>query len=351
MTMQTKKKVNIREVAKSAGTSVASVSRALQDTPSPNLSKAQRAHILKVCEKLQYYPNEHTRRMFSQKANTVALYFPTFNITDDDFDGHILDANFGACMQGIQKILAKNSIQLLLSEVNEDFLSAKRHLKMIRGKMVDGILIWGITQQDQYVQDLQFENIPFIMLQNEKRECNCMKIIADDYTGMFSVIKPVVESGHKKIAIAAPMDISSAGVERLRGTIDALASYGLKPAYITKQCGFGHSFGVQAAQDIFDNCPEATCIIAPNDMAAWGCIEVAKKKGMRVPEDISITGADGLKIPGDTVVSSFFSPSFDIGVQGAEYLLKLMAGKKIKERICLPTTSIPGNTIGENNES
>ena len=349
MTIQTKKKVNIREVAKAAGTSVASVSRALQDTPSPNLSKSQRAHILKVCEKLQYYPNEHTRRMFSQKANTVALYFPTFNITNDDFDGHILDANFGACMQGIQKTLAENSIQLLLSEVNEDFINSKRHLKMIRGKMVDGILIWGVTKQDQYVQDLLTENIPFIMLQNEKSDCKCMKILADDYAGMFSVIKQVVESGHKKIAIAAPMDSSSAGVERLRGANDALARYGIKPAYITKQRGFGHSFGVQAAQEIFNNCPEATCIIASNDMAAWGCIEVAKKKGLRVPEDISITGADGLKIPGDTVISSFVSPSYEIGIQGAEYLLKLISGKKIKERICLPTTSIPGNTIEGNN--
>ena len=351
MTKQVKKKVNIREVAKVAGTSVASVSRALQDTPSPNLSSAQRAHILKVCEKLQYYPNEHTRRMFSQKSDTVALYFPAFSITDDDFDGHILDANFGACMQGIQKTLAENSIQLLLSEVNKDFLSAKRHLKMIRGKMVDGILIWGITQNDEYVQDLLSENIPFIMLQNEKADCECMKILADDYTGMFSVVKRLVEAGHKKVAIATPMDSSSAGIERLRGAIDALASYGLKPAYITKQRGFGHNFGVQAAQEIFDNCPDATCIAASNDMAAWGCIEVAKARGLRVPEDISITGADGLKIPGDTIISSFLYPSYEIGVQGAEYLLKMMSGKKIKERICLPAKAIHGNTIGKNNES
>ena len=347
MTTLTKKKVNIREVAKVAGTSVASVSRALQDTPSPNLSKAQRTHILKVCEKLQYYPNEHTRRMFSQKSNTVALYFPPFSINKDDLDSRILDANFGACMQGMHQVLAENSIQLLLSEVNKDFLATKQHLKMIRGKMIDGILIWGITRHEKYERDLLAENIPFIMLQNEKEDCNCMRILADDYGGMFSVLKKVIEAGHKKVAIAAPMESSSAGIERMRGAVDALAASGLKPAYITRQGGFGHSFGVQAAREIFDNCPDATCIIAPNDMAAWGCIEVARDQGLRVPEDISITGADGLKMPGDTVISSFLSPAFEIGVQGAEYLLKLMSGERIKNRICLPTTLIPGNTIGK----
>ncbi len=345
--MKVKKKVNIREVAKAAGTSVASVSRALKDTPSPNLSKAQRTHILKVCEELQYYPNEHTRRMFSHKANTVALYFPRFNVSDDNLDGHILDANFGACMHGIQKTLAENSIQLLLSEINKEFIKDKRHLKMIRGKMVDGILIWGITQNDHYAQELLNEDIPFIMLQNEIEECKCMKIVADNYAGMYSVIKQIVDAGHKKIAIAPAHEDSSAGKERLRGTIDALTDFGLKPAYITKQHGFGHSFGVQAAEEIFDKCPDATCIVASNDLAAWGCIEVAKKHGLRVPDDISVAGADGLKIPGDIVISSFFSPSYEIGVKGAEYLLQMISGKKIRERICLPTRQITGNTIGK----
>jgi LacI family transcriptional regulator, galactose operon repressor len=345
MTTQKRKKVNIREVAKAAGTSVASVSRALRDTPSPNLSAVQRARILKVCEKLQYYPNEHTRRMFSKQANTVALYFPPFGPMEDIFESHIIDVNFGACMQGIRETLAENSIQLLLSEVSADFLASKQHLKMIRGKMVDGIIIWGVIQQDNYVQELLNEEIPLVMVQNEKVDCECMKVIADDYGGMLSVVNQILDAGHRKIAVTTPTITSSAGAERLRGIIDGLSNHNLEPVYTTKQRGFGHTFGQLAAQEIMENCPEATCIIASNDMAAWGCIDFAKSRELRVPEDISVAGADGLKIPGEMVISSYFSPSYEMGKLGAKYLLKLISGEKITERICLPTTAIPGNTI------
>ncbi len=348
MTAAKMKKVNIREVAKVAGMSIASVSRALHHQHSPYLSEGQRAHILKVCDELQYYPNEHARRMLSRRANTVAIFFPSFGIPENSFGSHMLDANFGSCMLGIQSVLAENAIQLMLCEASEKFLAGKQHLKMIRGKMIDGILSWGITNNDEYVQDLLNEGTPLVMVQNEKSDCNCVKIIADDYLGMKSVLKRVFDCGHRKIAILNPLESSSTGCERKRGIDDALAEYGIKPVFITGGRGYGYEFGRQSAMEIFDNCPDATCIIASNDMAAWGCIEVAMQRKLHIPEDISITGADGLKEPGDVIVSSFFSPSYEIGRQGAECLLKLIAGEKNTGRIRLPTIPIIGNTLGVN---
>ena len=342
------KKVNIREVARVAGMSIASVSRALHHQHSPYLSEGQRAHILKVCDELQYYPNEHARRMLSQRANTVAIFFPSFGIPENSFGSHMLDANFGSCILGIQSVLAENTIQLMLCEVSEDFLLKKQHLNMIRGKMIDGILSWGITNNDEYVHGLLNEGTPLVMVQNEKKDCNCVKIIADDYLGMKSVLKRVFDCGHRKIAILNPLESSSTGCERKRGIDDALAEYGMKPGFITSGQGYGYEFGRQSAMEILDNCPDVTCIIASNDMAAWGCIEVARQRKLRIPEDISITGADGLKEPGDVIVSSFFSPSYEIGRQGAECLLKLIAGEKNTGRICLPTIPIIGNTLGVN---
>lgn len=344
------KKVNIRSVARAAGTSVASVSRALRSGKSPNLSETQRSHILKVCEELQYYPNEHTRRMLSSRANTIALFFPSLWPFENIFDTHVIDANFGACMMGIQKVLAENSIQLMLSEISEPFLKEKRHLKMIRGKMIDGVIIWGVTNDDRYVKELLNEDIHMVMAQTERDDVSCVKILADDYAGMKSLAKRVFEAGHRKIAIAAPPLTCSAGKERMRGVFDALLDLGMKPAYVTKKGGFGYDYGQNAANEILDNCPEASCIMASNDMAAWGCIDAAKARGLNVPEDISVTGADGLKIPGELQVSSYFSPSRDIGVQSAESLLKLIDGKQISDKICLPTTPVKGNTIGENHD-
>jgi DNA-binding LacI/PurR family transcriptional regulator len=149
----------------------------------------------------------------------------------------------------------------------------------------------------------------------------------------------------RNIAIASPWSTSSAGRERLRGIIAALNEAELKPVYVTSQMGYGYSFGLQATAEIMENSKAFTAIIASNDMAAWGCIDELKKHNFLVPEDISVAGADGLKIPGEVQVSSFYSPSYEIGKLGAEILLKQLDGVRSIENICLPVTPVAGNTI------
>lgn len=341
-----KKTVNIREIAKIAGVSVASVSRALKSEPSPKLSESQRKHILDICTKLHYCPNEHTRRVFSKRANTAAIFFPPFKRISDDFSGTYIDMNFGACLMGAQSALRMHGIDLLLTEVTPEFLKSKRYLSMIRGKLLDGILLWGVLEQDAYIHEILKEGIPSIMLQTQKAECECSVVIADDYEGMHLLTEQVIAAGHRKVAIARTPEESSTGKRRIAGIIETLQKHGLKPEYITKQHGYGYRFGLSAAQEILENAPHITCIMASNDMAAFGCIDELRRHGLTVPDDISVTGADGLELPGSTIrINSFFSPAFEIGKRGAELLFEQINGKNEIQKICLPVTPVKGETI------
>ena len=177
---------NIREIAKIAGVSVASVSRALKSEPSSKLSEKQRRHILEICAKLHYCPNEHTRRLFSRRADTAAIFFPPFGKISEDTVEDYIDMNFGACLMGAQSTLRMHGIDLLLTEITPEFLESKRYLPMIRGKLLDGILLWGVLEQDGYIHEILKEGIPPLCFRLKRRTVNVLsslRTIAAECTG------------------------------------------------------------------------------------------------------------------------------------------------------------------------
>lgn len=339
-----KPNVNIREIAKAAGVSIASVSRAFQQPPSPYLSETQRNRILEVCATLRYSPNEHTRRMFSRKADTVALFFPPFGRIKGPLNSSI-DANFGSCMLGAQEVLASYGIDLLLTETSERFLETRRYLQMIRGKIVDGVLLWGVTEYNEYVHELLEENIPAAMLQTEKPGCDCPKVISDDFSAMRKLTERVIAAGHRRIAVLLPPQAGSVGRHRMRGILETLEANGIPPVYVSEEKGYDYEFGRQATARLLEQTRDVSCIMNPNDMTAWGCIEELQRQGFSVPGDISVTGADGINFPGPVKISSFSLPSYDIGRQGAELLYRMICGERKPDSVVLLPDEVPGNTL------
>ena len=340
-------RINIREIAALAGVSTASVSRALRG-PSPYLKEEKRQAILKICAERRYYPNVHTQRMFAHRARTVALFYPPFESINTDYQRHVPDADFGSCMMGAQNILTPQGIDLLLCEITPDFLDASRHLKMCRGKSVDGILVWGACDQDVYVREIAAEKLPLVMVQNELPECSAPVVVADDYAGMFAVTRLALEAGHRRIAVAAAADAASTGRARMNGIFDALREFGVAPCYVTQGRGYGYRFGQEAAREIQAQAPDASCIVAPNDMAAWGCIDAMRALGRRTPEDVSVLGGDGIPVPGELELTSFYTPAYEMGQTGAELLLNMAehgTGQPVPVRTVLPVRTIAGNTL------
>jgi DNA-binding LacI/PurR family transcriptional regulator len=184
------------------------------------------------------------------------------------------------------------------------------------------------------------------MLQNEKVDCNCSKVLADDYNGMVALTEKAINAGHRKIAVMSPSLAASTGTERLRGVLETLKKHRIKPSYQTVDGDYSYEFGQRAAREILSHAPETTFIIASNDMSAWGCVEKLRELGCSVPDDISVSGADGMWAPGPLHLSTFFSPSYEIGRLGAELLIKEVH-KKIKtpESHILPVRGMEGNTI------
>lgn len=338
--------MNIKEVAKLAGVSVASVSRAFRNPPSPSVSPKQRERILRICEELHYYPDVHSQRMSRKCSNNITLLSRRINCDGKISGGDLhFDYNFAAITMGIQQVLSQCGKSLQLVYLTDRFLRERQHLTMVRSKMTDGILFWGALRDDTCIQELIDEKIPLVLLTTGVENCDCPKVVADEYGGMKLVVETVIEAGHRRIAVLPPATMGSSGAERERAIRETLRSHGIEPAWIAPAGGFDYRYGQEMGRELLSSGIGVTCVIASNDMVAWGCINVLLEAGFRVPEDISVTGADGLRFPCPLCLTSFYLPSYEIGMEGAEMLTALIGGGKAERNRILPVSGITGNSI------
>ena len=339
-------KMNIKEVAKLAGVSVASVSRAFQNPPSPSVSPKQRERILRICEELRYYPDIHSRRMSRKRSNTITLLSRHIDYTGRLAEGELhFDYNFAAITMGVQHVLCRCGKSLQLVQVTDEFLRERQHLTMVRSKMTDGILFWGALRDDPCIQELLDEKIPLVLLTTVVNNCDCHRVVADEYDGMKQVVEAAFLAGHRRFAFLPPMTMGSSGAERKRAVLDVLHTHGLEPVWIAPEEGFDFHYGREMGRKFLAGGRPATCVITPNDMAAWGCINAFEEAGLKVPGDLSVTGADGLRFPCPLYLDSFYLPSYEIGVEGTEMLSAIIDGREVERARVLPVSRITGNSI------
>ncbi len=338
---------NIRQIAKLAGVSVATVSRVLNPPPGRRVTPELHDRIMRLCDECHYYPNMHTVRMFSHRAGTVALLAPAENMNADN-----PDYNLSGVIYGAETGLAEEALSLTLVAVTDRFVKDKEYLKLIRGKMVDGLLVWGWYPEQEFLGELLAEGLPVVMVSGDIPPHAPPRVEYQNYEGMRTIINQVLAHGHREIAVASPAQTYYAGRERLRGINDALRDAGVTPVFRSKIPELNYEMGIIAGKEILEHCGNRiSCIVAGNDDAAFGIAKVLLERGVRIPEDISITGADGIFIRRQIQqMTSFRSPSFEMGRTGSKLLIDILEGQTPSGApLRLPVELIPGDTLADRN--
>ena len=155
--------MNIREIARLAGVSIASVSRVLNGAETEKVSARTREKVLRICKEHRYAPNGHMLRMVGRRANTMVLLLPGNNQY-----GTRMDDNLSAAILGIEEELSLSSTFLLLAVLHENVLASKAYIKFYQNKTVDGVLVWGwVEGGGGYLKDLIGGGVPTVLLQGE----------------------------------------------------------------------------------------------------------------------------------------------------------------------------------------
>lgn len=278
--------MNIREVAKRAGVSTATVSRVVNGTVPVGVSTERR--VRNAIRALGYYPNTHARTLGSGKSHMYGLI-----ISD------ISNPFFPDIAKYFERIAVEHGQELLIA--NTDYQPKRMQIcvrRMLERK-VDGVAIMTSEMDSKLVQLLNKRGIPIVFLDTGRVGRSVSNIFIDYVGGIEHAIEHLVSLGHERIAfVSGPPTLASAK-KRSEAFLRSLKKHNLKFRIDYMKKGNHHIDGGQSAMaQMLKLRQPPTAVLASNDLTAIGVMGTIHAAGLRVPEDISVIGFDDIEISG-----------------------------------------------------
>ena len=308
---------SIRDVARRAGVSVSTASRALNNKPDVN--KDVRARILAAAQELSYAANVHARVLGGGRSRTLGLI-----ITNS------ADPFFATLVRGVSDTATTSGYGIIIWNTDEATdLELQAH-RMLRERRVDGALLASVQSGEAPLCRLAEEGIPFVLLNRylESYPANCVQL--DYRSGARAATAHLIGLGHRRIAHLTHGDDRYSAQERLAGYREALQEAGVpfSPDLVIP-CTSRIEGAYRAVLETLPRLePRPTALFAYNDIWCVGVLRALHELGWRVPGDISLMGCDDLELSGFLVppLSTVFQDPYEIGRQGVDLLLEQLHG-------------------------
>ncbi len=327
--------VTIRDVAKEAGVSAATVSRVINNTSNVDLRKKEK--VMQAIKKLGYKPNEVARSLSNKKSNNIGLLLP--NITNPFFN---------QITEAVENTANECGYKIILCNTHDDPLREREYIDSLIFSQCDGfIVISDSAVLDEFT--LKYD-IPAVALDryvshDQRRSLKYPIVTTDNYAGGRLAASHLLECGCARMAHIGRPEGSKLAELRARGFGDVLKENGMDFFNVT--CPFSYYEGLIAAERLFESYPNVDGIFAGNDMIAFAVITVAFNKGIRIPEQVQLIGFD------DVLFSRLVTPALttitqSIGLLGrnaAELLIKKINRENVaNEVIVFPCQLVERNT-------
>lgn len=276
---------NIEDVARAAGVSTATVSRALNKPES--VREPLRTQVLQAITALGYVPHAGARALKLQRSGTVGAVFPTID-----------NAIFAKAIDALQQRLADAGLQLLIatSGYNPD-TEARQALNLVtRG--ADALVLVGVGQSPELLQRLRQRELPTVHTMVYPPPPGLVCVGFDNARAMGQAVRYLLDLGHRRIAMLAGLsacnDRASARVEGVRAALKK-AGLSLPPQHLVER-PYGLAEAREGLRLLMSAKPAPTAIVCGNDVLALGALLEAQKLGIDVPRALSIVGFDDLEM-------------------------------------------------------
>jgi len=290
---------SIKDVARKAGVSIASVSRVMNGHG--NVGVDTRERVMAAVRSLDYVPHSGARSLITQRTNVVGVLLP-------DLHGEF----FSELIRGIDAVARLRRLQLLLSSTHGDAEELTLAIRTMRGR-VDGLLVMS-PHVDAALLDKNLPRaLPVVLINSPLKDARRSTLTIDSYRGARAMVNHLIRCGHRRIAHVAGPELNFDAQERLRAYRDELASALPRAAPQVLPGDFSEKSGYLAGQQLASQRDRPDAVFAANDVIALGCVAAFREAGLRVPGDIAVAGFD------DIPLSSLVSPALTtVRVQIAE---------------------------------
>lgn len=312
--------MNIAEIAKLAGVSPSAVSRYLNQG---YLSQEKREAIRKVIQETGYRPLVQAQALRTRRTRTIGVVLPKI----DSF-------SISNVMAGIDGVLEKKGFQILMADTHNDPAKELEYLDIFDDQRVDGVILIGTVFTPRHMAMLKQSRVPVVVVGQQLSGVSC--VYHDDYHAFYDMTKLVIGKGCRRLGYigALPQD-RAVGQARSRAYCDAVRDAGLADqAEHTAVAAFSMASGQEKARELLDRFGPLDALICATDSMAVGALRHLKSRGLRVPEDIRITGQGGADLcevttPTITTIRYFYEES---GANAAELLLARLEDSSLPEK-------------------
>jgi len=302
--------MNIRDIAKKAGVSVATVSRVLNHPE--NVSPKTKDHVLRVMKENNYTPNWFARALNLNKTNVIALLIP-----------NILNPTFTRIAKGVEEVAHQKGCNILLCNTEGSLEKEQAYVEMLINKKVDGLIFtYSLLSADSFI-DLEKQKIPYVLIGQTQDASPGHQVITDFCHGAYEATKHLIDNGRSKIAHISGIPNHAASIEKKAGYLKALTEAEITSSKELIASGKNTiEGGYIAAKKLLQLNPKPDAIFAANDLMAFGAMDALKTEGLRIPEDIAIVGYDNSNMAAlvEPKLTTVIQPVNKMGLMAARLL-------------------------------
>ena len=276
--------MNIKEVARAARVSTATVSRTINGSEKVTAETA--ARVRRAIEALKFYPNTNARALGSGRSSLYGLI-----ISD------ITNPFFPELVKSFEDVAVQHGLEVLIANTNYDKHRTEQCVTRMLQRKVDGVAIMTSEMDEHLIEEFSSRDIPLVFLDTGVVQKGISNIAIDYAAGVDAAVEHLRRLGHKSIAfISGPSDLTSAQVRR-KAFLASMKRKGLRPAKdLVEEGNHRMDGGHNAMKRLLRKAAGArpTAVLTSNDMSAIGAMGAILEHGLKVPDDISVIGFDDI---------------------------------------------------------
>ena len=302
----------IFDVAREAGVSYATVSRVMNNRA--YVKPETRVAVQAAMAKLGYVVNQQARSLAGGRSRVVGL-----------LASELATGYMGSILRGIDDALAETEYDLVLYSTRRRTTREAAYVASLTRGMSDGLLLVLPRNPEAYLQSLRQRRFPYVLVDHQGISEGDPAVGATNRQGGYDAARHLLEQGHRRIGIITGDMTLGCAVDRLNGYRDALAEFGIaEDPQLIVEGDFLQPAAYVGAQHLLALPERLTAIVAANDVSAFAVLDVARERGLRVPDDLSLVGFDDIPAAAMVVphLTTVRQPLLQMGAAATTMLLE-----------------------------
>lgn len=329
--------VTIHDVARAAGVTIGTVSKALNGQG--KLREETRERVRATADRLGFRPNDLAQSLLRGRSFTVGL------LTTDSYGRFSIPL-----MTGIEDTLSDAQISVFFCDARDDVARERRYIDSLLAKHVDGIIVTARRTDARPAINVGNTHIPVLYAYTQVVESDALSILPDDAQGARLATEHLLSHGRRHIAqVSGPHYFESVQL-RIEGMRQSLNEHGLDvPDHRILLGPWREAWGYQAATILLDTDPQLDAIFCGSDQIARGVIDALRERGVRIPDDIAVVGFDNwgvIALATRPELTTVDMNLHELGRYAGSRLLAMMAGKKESGIVRLPCSLVIRDSCG-----